>query len=157
MDRKGFTLIELVMVLILIGIIAVVAIPRLSDVTATNAGAFAKKLRADMRYAQDLAMTRNQRARITFRTLPNGYDITLGGNPVTDPATGSPFSITLNTGQYAGISISAVEFSGSYIEFNTLGVPFESGGMLAVSKSVTVSGGGINQNVTVQPQTGAVN
>ncbi len=157
MNRKGFTLIELVMVLILIGIIAVVAIPKLSDITATNAGAFAKKLRADMRYAQDLAMTRNQRARVTFRTSPNGYDITLGGNPVTDPATGSPFSITLNTGQYAGISISAVEFAGSYVEFNTLGVPFESGGMLAASKSVTVSGGSISQNVTVQPQTGAVN
>ncbi len=157
MNRKGFTLIELVMVLVLIGIIVVMVIPKPGDLTATNAGAFSSKLQADMRYAQNLAMTRNQRARVTFRTSPNGYDVTLGGNPASDPATGSPFSITLNTGRYAGISISAIGFSGSYVEFNTLGVPFDSGGILTVSKSVTVSGGSVNRDITVQPQTGAVN
>ena len=57
MNRKGFTLIELIMVIVLIGIIAVYAAPRLSSVTDTKAGAFVDKLRADIRYAQSQAVS----------------------------------------------------------------------------------------------------
>ncbi len=156
MNRKGFTLVELVMVLVLIGIISVVVIPKLGDMTATKAGALVSKIQADIRYAQNLAMTKNQRARVTFRTSPNGYDVTVGGAPATDPVTGGPFSVTLNAGQYAGMSISTIGFSGSYVEFNTLGVPYDSAGPLTAGKSITITGGSVSQNVTVQPQTGAV-
>jgi len=77
MNHKGFTLMELVMVIVLIAIVAVFVAPRLGDVTAMKAGAFTSKLRADIRYAQNLAMTRNRRARVYFNgtgTAPNpGY------------------------------------------------------------------------------------
>ncbi|HAK60447.1 MAG TPA: hypothetical protein DCO77_08710, partial [Nitrospiraceae bacterium] len=78
MNHKGFTLIELVMILVLVGIIAAVAVPRMSDVTGTNASAFAGKLRADIRYAQNLAMTENQRYRVYVNTAPSpaaGYAV----------------------------------------------------------------------------------
>ncbi len=159
MAQKGFTLIELVMVLVLLGIVAVFVAPRLGNVPSTNAAAFTDKLRADIRYAQNLAMTRNQRARVTFRNAPNGYDVTLGGNPVIDPAGSGNLSVTLNTGNYAGISITIpTGFSGNYVEFDSLGVPYEGGGApLGAARSVTVTGGGSNYSVSVQPQTGAVN
>ncbi len=157
MNHRGFTLIELVMVIVLIGIVAAFIAPQLGNVSATKAGSFAGKLRADIRYAQNLAMTRNQRARVTFRTVPNGYDVTQGGNPVADPAIGGNLSVTLNTGDYVGVSISFIGFTGSYVEFDSLSVPYDGGGALAAAKNVTVTGGGSNYNVTVQPQTGAVN
>jgi MSHA pilin protein MshC len=157
MNHKGFTLTELVMVIVLIGIIAAFVAPQLGNVSATKAGVFASKLQADVRYAQNLAMTRNQRTRVTFRMVPNGYDVTLGGNPVADPARGGNLSVTLNTGDYVGVNLSFIGFTGSYVEFDSLGVPYDGGGTLAAAKSVTVTGGGSSYNVTVQPQTGAVN
>ena len=155
MAQKGFTLIELVIILVLLGIVAVFVAPRLGNVPSMNAAALSDKLRADIRYAQNLAMTRNQRGRVTFRNAPNGYDVTLGGNPVIDPAGSGNLSVTLNTGNYVGISIAIpTGFSGNYVEFDSMGVPYDSGGALAAAKSVTVANG---QTVTVTPQTGAVN
>jgi prepilin-type N-terminal cleavage/methylation domain-containing protein len=168
MNRKGFTLIELVIVIVLIGIIAAFVAPKLGDVTSTKAGSFADKLRSDIRYAQNLAMSQNLRYRVYFNTAPSpnpGYAVvndangngTWGevGEVALDPAGSGNLSITLNAGQYAGITFSAVGFSGNYIEFNSLGIPFDNAGALTVNKNVTISPGGTI--VTVTAQTGAVN
>jgi MSHA pilin protein MshC len=156
MSKKGFTLIELVMVLVLIGIIAVFAAPRLNNLTTTTAGLFADKLRADIRYAQNLAMTRNMRYRVYYNLapapVPNGYAVvndTSGGawssfGFAQDPAGNGNLSVTLNAGQYAGITISN---AGGFIEFNSLGAP-------TAAVILTITGG---QTVTVTAQTGAVN
>lgn len=152
-NRKGFTFVEAVIVIsLLIVMAALAALPLISDVTLTKAGAVADKLKADLRYAQNLAMTRNQRTRVTFQT--NGYAVTQGGVPVADPATGGSLSVTLNAGEYAGVTITAIGFSGNYVEFDTLGAPHDSAGPLATAKSITISGG---RTVTVAAQTGRVN
>ncbi len=155
MNQKGFTLIELVMVLVLVGILAVFVAPKLGDITSTNAGAFTDKLRADIRYAQNLAMTRNRRYRVYLNTNPpspaSGYAVvydTSGGawtsfGYALDPAGTGSLSVAL-IGQYAGITIAPVGF----IEFNSLGAPTS-------AATVTVSPG--NQTVTITAQTGAVN
>jgi type II secretory pathway pseudopilin PulG len=148
MNYKGFTLIELVMILVLVGIIAAVVTPRLGDVTTTNASAFADKLRADIRYAQNLAMTTSQRHRVYINTAPGpapGYAVVnvATGLAVQDPAGGN-LSIVLNAGDYAGITV----WPNAVIEFNSLGSP--TGGT-----ALTVSPGGAT--VTVTAETGAVN
>jgi MSHA pilin protein MshC len=153
MDRRGFTFIELVMVIVLIGIIAVYAGPRLSNVTDTKAGAFVDKLRADIRYAQNLAMTRNQQYRVYFNgggggAPASGYSVVNNATGVTalDPAGGGNLIVTLNSGDYAGITVSTP--SGGYIEFNALGAP-------TAAATLTISPGG--QQVTITAKTGAVN
>ena len=156
MNRKGFTLIELVMVIVLLAILAKYAAPRLGNITATNAGAFTDKLRADIRYAQNLAMTQNRRYRVYFNGNPApvaGYAVVNDANGngtwgeagefAANPAAGGNLSVSL-TGQYAGITIAA----GGFIEFNSLGAPTS-------AATVTVSPG--NQTVTITAQTGAVN
>ncbi len=162
MAKKGFTLIELVMVLVLLGIVAVFVAPKLGDVTATKAGAFADKLRADIRYAQNLAMTMNQRYRVYFNAapapVPNGYavvndadsDANWGeaGEFALDPAGGGNLSVTLNAGDYAGITV-ASSF-GNFLEFNSLGTPTVGGGTVTVNGDPTLQ-------VTITSQTGAVN
>lgn len=156
------------MILVLVGILAAFAAPRIGDIATTKAGAFVDKLRADIRYAQDLAMTQNRRYRVYFNAAPSpnpGYAVvndadgngTWGGagEVATDPAGSGSLNIALNTGQYSGITFSAVGFSGNYVEFNSLGVPFDSAGAFAVNKVITLSPGGTT--VTVTAQTGAVN
>ncbi len=162
MRRNGFTLIELVMVLVLIGIVAVIAIPRLGNLTSTNSASFAEKLRADIRYAQNLAMMRNQRYRVYFNgsgggAPASGYIVVndtngngtwgeaASGEIAQDPATGGNLSVTLNTGQYAGITAASTV---NPIEFNSLGRP--SGG--ATTVTVTPVG-----SITISAETGAVN
>jgi MSHA pilin protein MshC len=164
MDRKGFTLIELMMVLVLLGILAIFAAPRLLNVTATNAGAFADKLRADIRYAQDLAMTQNRRYRVYFNTAPSpnpGYAVVndANGNGVwgeageiaLNPAGGGNLSVTLNANQFAGLTVSTP--AGGYIEFNSLGVPTVGGGV-----SLTIFGNLVSAGtITITANSGAVN
>ena len=156
MNHKGFTLIELVMIIVLLGIIAVFVAPRMPDVTGTKAAAFRDKLRADIRYAQSLAMTRNARFRVHFNAAPApnpGYAVTDSANVVVqDPAGGGPLSVTLMAGNYAGISVSP----NTTIEFDSLGRPYDNTGtLLTVAAILTVNPGVLT--VTVSPQTGTVN
>lgn len=59
-DTRGFTIIELVLVLVLIAILSATVAPMLLRGTATiGTGAFARKVKDDVRYAQALAMSRS--------------------------------------------------------------------------------------------------
>lgn len=164
---RGFTLIELVMVLVLIGILAVFAAPRLGNITSIKSGAFTEKLRADIRYAQNLAMTQNQRYRVYFNTAPaqpsgyavvnnsnnDGWGTTVAAEYAQDPAKGGNLSVTLNAGDYVGITITAPV--AGYVEFDSLGTPAVNGfAFVAGVATITINPSGM---VTIQDQTGAVN
>jgi MSHA pilin protein MshC len=159
-NQKGFTLIELVMILVLVGILAVFIAPRLPNITASNAISFSDKLRADIRYAQNLSMTRNARYRVYFNSgpAPNpGYAVT-DSTPaiVQDPAGGGNLSVTLNIGNYAGITGIAVVPLYTFIEFDSLGRPYDNAGNpLVAGVNLTISPGAAI--VSISPQTGAVN
>lgn len=155
---KGFTLIEVVIVIVLLMVLAAAAIPRVGNMSGAKAAAAARKLQSDIAYAQQLAMVSNQRYRVYFNTAPapgSGYAVVNeAGQVIPDPVhSGATLSVALNTGTYAGIVLSA---SLSYIEFNTLGVPFNEGAPLGAAASVSVTGGGVSKSVTVQPVTGNV-
>ena len=173
----GFTLIELVMVLVLIGIIAAFAAPKFRNITTSNAGAFPDKLRTDIRYAQNLAMTRTSRARVYFNgtgTAPNpaGYAVVIDTSVLhdcsvftaaTDPAGGASLRVTLNTGNYAGITVTPTPGM-NCLEYDSLGRPYNCNAVpancLSPSSGLVIS---VNANavavgtVTVTAQTGVVN
>jgi len=168
--QDGFTLVELVLLMVLLAFIAVVVMPRIGDLTGSRAVAAARKLQADMAYAQELAMTQHIRYRVYFNLAPapapQGYAVVNDANGngtwgetgefARDPSTGGSLSVTLNTGNYGGITLTSIGFTPSYVEFDTLGVPYANGTALAAVTSVTVSGGSTNQTVRVTNQTGTV-
>ena len=165
MDRKGFTLIELVMIMVLIGILAAVVIPKLGNMTTTNAAAFSDKLRADIRYAQNLAMTRGRRTRVNFTTSSYMVSQDTSTNcgsftTASDPAGSGNLSVTLNAGIYAGITINP---SMLCLEYDSLGRPYVCGGgacsITLSGMAITVIANGVTTvgTVTITPQTGAVN
>jgi type II secretory pathway pseudopilin PulG len=167
--EKGFTLIESILIIVILVILGAVAFLALGDMTGTKAPALARRLQSDITYAQRLAMTRHLRYRVYFNAAPapaSGYavvndadgDSSWGetGEFAPNPAGGGNLSVALNAGTYSGITISAVGFTGGFVEFSSLGVPFDGAGQLSAAKTVTVAGGSATQTVTVQPQTGRV-
>jgi len=174
LKRQGFTLIELIMVIVLIGIIAFFAAPRLGTIPSTNAGAFADKLRADVRYVQDVAMARNRRTRVYFNGTGSapaaGYAAAQDNSAlancsaftaVADPASYGNLTVTLNTGSFAGITITPTM---TCLEYDALGRPYNCGGSLgscssaAAGMSIVVNGNGTAvSTIAVTSQTGAVN
>ena len=169
--RNGFTLVELVLIMLVLAVIAAAVIPRIGDTAAMRMSATARKVQSDIALAQSLAMTGGQRYRVYFNLAPApaaGYavvndadgDANWGeaGEFARDPVDGASLSVTLNVGNYAGVTISAVGFAGSFVEFDTLGRPYSAAGLLAGAgpTSVTMAGGSATQTVSVAHQTGRV-
>lgn len=183
MSDKGFTLFELIMVIVLIAVVAVVVTPSFKSGTSISVTTAGSKVADDIRYAQALAMSRHKLSaptgvtnptfmyRVVFNAGSDSYSIVNdadndgtwgeGGagsvENVREPSTGTlSFSVQLNSGEYYGITITSVGFASSTLEFDPLGRPYEGGSVLTSSKSVVLSKGGESVTITVTPYTGRV-
>jgi MSHA pilin protein MshC len=129
-SSPGFTLVELIMVVVLIGILAVSVVPKLVDTSAISLQGGAAMVVADIRYTQELAMGTHTPKTITFATNDTFYTVN---------------SQTMNLPSNVSIS------SGATFTFNSLGEPTTGGG-----SSVTLSAGAETKTVTVESYTGRV-
>lgn len=152
---RGFTLVELVLVMTIAGVLAAVAVPRMVDRSAFQTHGGAAEIRTALRYAQKLAMAKNREVCVDTTATP---DLTLTfnlttiigaacGSQVIRPDGSSPnYTVT----PPAGISLVPV----TAFRFNAQGQPTDSAGaLLTVATTFTVGGSAI---VTVEPETGYV-
>ncbi len=132
--KKGFTLIELIVVLSVIGFVTAMAAPALQNLPNTRAVYAIRKLRSDVRYIQLLAIHSQTRTRVVFDTGADTYSLERETSPgtwavVTNPATTASYQETFNAGDYEGVDLTAAVFNAtSSVIFNTLGAPFDGGG-----------------------------
>jgi prepilin-type N-terminal cleavage/methylation domain-containing protein len=163
-DRKGFTITETVMVLVIMGIMAVVTIIVISNamrgMQLSNA---ADKLVSDLRYAQTMANGTGTWYGVSFETTPTSeYTLytTTGtiDTVVENPGKrGSNFIVNVNSS--FGVSISSVTIeAGKKIEFDPLGTPYTDRTGAALSSEATVSFrlGSSSRTVRIAPGTGRV-
>ncbi|MDD5730025.1 MAG: MerR family transcriptional regulator, partial [Candidatus Omnitrophica bacterium] len=70
---RAFTLIELVMVMVILGILAVLSVPRIESFNSIKLKAAAIKTGSDIRYVQQFSVSRHASSRITFNIEPANY------------------------------------------------------------------------------------
>lgn len=145
-QSKGFTLIEVILIMVIVGILAVTVMPRI-DFTlpgATSVYGAAYMVASDIRYVQECAMANRVSKSITFTSGQNSYTF-----PATAPST-SPLdpSGRLPSGVTIGTTIT--------ITFNSLGEPI-SIPVGTGSVTISVSGVGGTRTITVLNYTGKVN
>ncbi len=161
-DDRGFTVIELVLVIVVVAIIALAAAPRLASITGLKASATARKLQSDIAYTQNLAMTSNRRHRVVFPSTTSYEVRDAAGALATNPDGDGGFAVTMDPGITLSWSLNGDAALNRGVEFDSLGRPYFYDGVTTPSTdltagTITVAGGGTpQQDVTVQPQTGRV-
>lgn len=83
-SKSGFTLVELVTVIIILGIVAVAAIPRFTGLNSFRDFAAADQVRAALRYAQKTAIAAHSNVTVTITTAnPSACATVMAGWTIT--------------------------------------------------------------------------
>lgn len=180
----GFTIIELVTVLIVIGIVGAIGVGRFFDNRVFENRAYADQAKAIIRYAQKLAIAQNRFMYV--RADGNSFAVCSGSGcaaaeAVTAPAgsnsgssvtkancllggayvaqwlcEGRPASVTVNAGGRAEVG------AGGYFFFDALGRPYNkadsgiAGSTFNAPLAIIFASGGNSAQITIYPETGYV-
>ncbi len=143
--RTGFTLPELALVLIIIGVLAAIAVPRFGNsIARQRVEAAARRVQVDISLARRNAKVSTTSQTVSFDTAKNSYRL-VGMMDRDHPA--AEYRVSLSDEPYSTTIVSA-DFGGdAEIIFDGWGVP-DSGG------SVVVQVGSYQKTIDVDPDTG---
>lgn len=140
---RGFTLVELITIMIIVGILAVAAIPRFFERNTFDSRGFRDQVISTLRYAQKAAIAQHRFVCVTF--TPNSIALSQGANNTC----GTPLPSLSGQGNYIVTAPTVdVTLSGyADFSFNALGAPS------VPQPGITVSG---NPAIMVEAETGYV-
>ena len=138
----GFTLVELVMTMVIVGIIGAFVAPRFFDVNVFQSRGFADQVQASVRYAQKIAIAQHRFVCVTI--AGNSLALTTG----VTAACGTPLASTTGDGNYVINAPGGITVSDASFNFNALG---------SSSAGVTIGvSGDVTRNIVVEAETGYV-
>jgi len=158
---SGFTIIEILIVIVLIGIAAMIVVPMMSSAATMQIRAAANMVAADLEYAKSMAISRGQNFSVVFDKSTESYSIkdqaeTIIQHPVKK---GFPYTVNFQSDSRLNrVNIVNVVFepsSSQTITFDYLGSPY-SGSSPLNSGIITLEAAGITKTITVEPVTGYI-
>jgi prepilin-type N-terminal cleavage/methylation domain-containing protein len=163
----GFTLIELIMVIAVLGLAAALVIPQMGSVQVLRVQAALQTVVSDLTFAQADAIAFQQRRAVVFDTENNRYRlVSVPGSTIDEANTlylpegaGGRYIVNLNVDRYAGARLASSTFTtASPLVFDDLGSPMADAGSDTPGSggTVTITGSGQTWAVVVEPFTGRI-
>jgi MSHA pilin protein MshC len=134
----GFTLTELITVIVILGIISAVAIPRFFDRNVFESRGFYDQVISTLRYAQKAAIAQHRFVCVAV-TTPQTITLTQGLTAACGGSLASPTGAAAYIVSNANVSITAPA-AGNFISFDCLGRPRTVGDAAATCASGNVVG-----------------
>jgi type II secretion system protein H len=165
-QQRGFTLIEILMVVVILGIASAVILPQMNSRDDQRVASAARALMADLLYAQNRSIAYQTRHYVQFNTAINSWQVMVDagnapGSIITHPVSGLPYVTTVNTGTLANVTLNSVNFDGNTtLSFDQMGVPSSwsagGGNVALISGSVVFQAGTNHITVSIAPYSGEI-
>jgi len=158
----GFTMIELALVVTILGLLVWVAYPRFETYYEVKLDAAARRVAADLRYAQNRSIGTRTAHGVLFEPALGRYRVyaSTPATPAVDPGDpGKPLLVDFNSGgEFRGVVIESASFGSTPgVQYDYFGVPLDTARVeLASAGRVVLTCGGYADTVEVAPGTGRV-
>lgn len=127
--RQAFTLVEILVVLVILGIAAVMIIPRVTDTGDMQVESAAREMVADLQYAQSEAIVTQLPTTVTFNDATESYTLSNSAGTLLHPLTKRNFVTSFpKTQGVQSVTITSSNFNGGHtVTFDALGGPDNGG------------------------------
>ncbi|TKJ35211.1 MAG: hypothetical protein CEE38_15390 [Planctomycetes bacterium B3_Pla] len=151
--RSGFTIVELIIVVMIIAIAALVAIPMMSSAASVQIRSASNMIAGDLEYARSMAISRGQKYSMVFDPGVESYKIVDEAGIVIKHPVKTSFDYIVdfkNDGRLNKVDIANANFNATTsVQFDCLGSP-DSGGTVGLQAGTTTV------TITVEHVTGYV-
>jgi MSHA pilin protein MshC len=157
--EAGFTMVELIVVMILVGILGAIGAGRFFNRSGFDASAFAEQSAAMLRYAQKLAIAQNRPVYVQAGT--QGLSLCYAATAPCGDADRvlAPSGTSRTNTVPGGVTMTLSPAGAAAFYFNGLGRPYlagDTGDSTFEGLALTISGDGVARTISVAQETGYV-